>query len=622
MKTKPIWIVGILLALALAGCRFVESTAEQQVLGDQASPASAGEAGTSLPQPSPPAASKEEESPAAPAAEAPEATEAPKVPSPGTGAGTTAPPAPGTPPQKAAETPETSPPAPSPTEPAEKGQGPTPPTPPSPAKAPQPSASRPGSTATSEAETPQPALQAEAEPETKPAPPPSAQQMKELAQQIAKAQAVAKALSEKEPTRELEEVPGGGAKPQSGPPATQKPEPPKPAPSAAAGPRSVEPPVREAKPAEPSKGSSERRLAAAPRSAIPERESGPAPEALGERGAEAEETPEQEALKAEQQAWEEAERARQAQRQAAFASIKRHLAQVEDALDGQKNGLQEALSALQRMRRSLGFLRSALTPVATWYHLDCALALLQGNQIDAAREQLDAALALIPVALPTEKEEAPPAPEGTTEADPEEPAAGQTARPSEQSASEGGTTDRTEGTERESPRDSAGPEPDLRARLIEWRDALQGDAPEETQRALEQLLAEAPASAEEELLDNLEAEIDYASEALGRGSRKAAEMELESIRENVDELAHLVLGEAPAGESQAETQEPAAGGEAAEGPKELSGDTGSTPPSSATQLPTPASPGTKRTSRLPAAALFGGLAIGLLVWGRTRRPRP
>lgn len=615
MKTKLIWIIGVLLALIGAGCRFVESTAEQQALGDQASPAGAEEAGASLPRPSPPAASQEEAS----SAGAPEAAEAPKAPSPGSGtpeAGTTAPPAPGTPPQKAADTPETSPSAPSPTEPAEKGQGPTPSTPPPPteAESPQPSAARPGSAETSEAETPQPPLKAEAEPATKPAPPLSAQQMKELAQQIAKAQAMAKALSEKEPTREPEEVPGGGAKPKSEPPTTRKPEPPKPAPAAAAGPRSVETPVREAKPAEQGQEGSERKLASAPRPTAPERETRPAPEARSERLTEAEE-----ALQAEQQAWEEAERARQAQRQAAFASIKRHLARAEDALDGQKNGLPEALSALQRMRRSLGFLRSALTPVATWYHLDCALALLQENQIDAAREQLDAALALIPVTLPAEGEEATPAPQGTTEADPEEPAAGQTARPPEESASEGGTTDRTEGTEGE----SAEPTLDLRARLIEWRDALQGDAPEEAQRALEQLLSEAPASAEEELLDNLEAEIDYACEALGRGSRKAAEMELGSIRENVDELARLVLGEAPSGESQAETQESAAAGEeATEGPQEPSGDTGLTPPSSATEASPMAGPGTKRTSRLPTAALLGGLAIGLLVWGRTRRPRP
>lgn len=602
MKIKNVWILVVAEMLAGAGCRFVESTVEQQAALEQPPAASRGEVKAGPP----PALLPESEPATRPSTSTPGPEESQEAVS-------------STPPP---ETPEATSPPPPPTPaaeaeavPSEARQGP-----PEPAATPERTASQPSKegpekpAAAVKPGTSHPALKAEAEPTGKPTSEPSPELMKKLAEQLAEAQAAA-----------MKEAPGGGGTPQSEQPATQPPKRPIPAgPSPAKAAPPEETPTPSEKTGKEEREPSEHKVAQAPRTAqkaqlprkttAPEESPEPSQESEREGLPKAGPAPDQEALEAEQQAWEKAENERKTQRQAAFAAIKLHLSRAEDALDGRKNGLQEALAALQQMRRSLSFLRTGLTPVALWHHLDCARALLQDHQIDAAQEQLEAALALAPMETPAEQEAATPPSNEVGNAGRETPAAEPTASSLEAS--------RASGEAEQAAEENEPAKPDLRARLAKLRDAFHEDNPEDIQQTLEELLSEVPLSAEEALLDNLEAEIDYASEALARGSRKAAEMELGSIRENADKLAQLVVGEPLSEEipGEPQAQEPSADREEQTLPKE--GSEGEEPaPRSSESGSATVSPRTQHTSRLPAAALVGGLAIGVLVWSRTRRPR-
>jgi molecular chaperone GrpE (heat shock protein) len=579
---KKWWLMGIGLVLATVGCRFVESTAEQQAGTEETTTASTAVPGGEV-QPTPEAGTvkpTETESPTTPTAETEGETEP-------------APPATGAePPEEGPSTPEPSAAgeeeaAPASPETAAK-EGPTATEPPAAAQGAQTKPAPKGPTAkkppTAEAEPPA-AKETEAPPET----------AKKPGGPVAEAEESTVAAAEKEVAEELEEVPGGGVKPKTGEPAAPKPAPKKETPLAEAEPTKEEKPEKEAK----AEGEEE-------------------PEARetveGKEAEREEEEAERRRIEAQQKVWEEAEADREAQRQAAFAAVKRHLAQVEDALDGQRNDLPEALSGLQRMRRSLSFLRSELTSTATWHHLDCALALLEDNQVDAAKEQLTAAIALTPVATPevgagvsASPEKEPTADEGVgagVSASPEGVGAGVSASPEKEPSA--------------SPRRSG-----LRERLAALSDALGEDPVEHAKRTLERILSEAPTSEAEALMDDLEAEIDYASEALSRASRRAAEVELESIRANVDELARLVLGESEPALAEAEEGEEAAGlgkpsTETGLGER-LEEEEGEVPARSAGSSEEASKP--RRTSWLPAAAFLGTLAAAVLLWTRTRRPR-
>ena len=476
---------------------------------------------------------------------------------------------------------------------------------------------------------------AEALPEASPEPSGAAPDIAVASKKLAEALAEAKKLAEKETAEEPEEVPGGGVTPSAEKRVAQIP-----ATAPSASEKEVKPKqAGEAEKTDPPK---------------PEKETASTPgeevttEAESTEEAESPETDAQEQREAQQKAWEEAEATRKKQRQVTFGAVMHHLGQVEDALDGKKNDLYEALSGLQRMRRQLHFLRSQLTPEAARYHLDCAWALLTDNQVEAAQEQLAKALELTPVVEPSEESEETAAGETELPEAPEEGIA--TGEPESEAATEGEAataTASTAATEGEAvttgEEESAGEEPeadeeeapDLRQLVTSWSASLEAgtleetkeaETLEETKQSLGQFLAEAPPSDTENLLEALDAEIDYTAEALARASRKAAEMEMASLRGNLEELSRLALGEAEATAGTSEGEMGLLGGlEEGEGSANsfdewLQGETGGA--SDSDWEGTEGAPAAKEklTSRLPAV-LLGMLAIALLIRGRAWRRR-
>lgn len=296
--------------------------------------------------------------------------------------------------------------------------------------------------------------------------------------------------------------------------------------------------------------------------------------AAGRLTPEAEEPPRREAdqrraeAQAAQKAWDEAEAERETQRQATLRAVEFHLAQAEGFLGEEASDLKGALRALAGLRRSLGFLRSRLTPTALWHEVECALALDSEGQTDEAVAHLNRAIELAPPAkAPEESQAEAPAEEANQATDAEEKEGPEVEREdteNEANAAEPGEQAEPPEAPAETPaaEASAATPEHLRDQLLALVKKLEENEPQGREE-LAALLDQVTPSEAEELIDALTAEIDYAAAALNRASWAAARTELQSIRSNVERLKKLVGAEpeaegsglAPAPEESTEAEE-------------------------------------------------------------------
>lgn len=405
------------------------------------------------------------------------------------------------------------------------------------------------------------------------------------------------------PSKSIAEVPKEAlTKPEEAPPAAEV------SPAEAAPPEEIRPPVEVAKaPGERTVPEAETTApvvtseeAAKTRPRVPETEVPPtalaAPPETGEVG-EAEE----------QAAGEQVQQERQRQD---LTALRFHLARVRDFLQGDSLDLARGQQELELMRRALSFLRADLSEAATLHQLACALALLQAGELEAAQRRLQEALTQWP--KPTEPKTEAPAPSEATPPSATEPTAPEPVPSTE-------ATETVEPLPTEEPREPTVPE-QIEAVL----EQLKANQLAEAQKHLAQVLYSHPRSEAEMLIEALTAEVDYAAAALERASRRAAEVELESLEGNLERLEELLLGkpltttaeEAPPAEEEASPPE---------------AETTETEAETTSSAPAPISSGLRTLSRsgIPTSWLWPGAGVlGMLAflgiwfgWRRKAGPR-